>query len=50
MGLGLVGAQTLGIILGVYWDNGEYNGDYCLGFRVPPFKVQLQLRLFVGEL
>ena len=21
-------------ILGLYWDNGKENGNYCLGFRV----------------
>ena len=23
-----------GYILGSYWDEGKYNGDYYLGFRV----------------
>ena len=24
----------LGLILGLYWDNGKENGNYYLGFRV----------------
>ena len=24
----------LGVILGLYWDNGKENGNFCLGFRV----------------
>ena len=24
----------LGLILGLYWDNGKENGDYNVGFRV----------------
>ena len=29
-----VGAIIMGYILGIYWDNGKENGNYCLGFRV----------------
>ena len=25
------------VILGVYWDSGEYNGNCCLGFRFQGF-------------
>ena len=26
--------SDIGIILGLYWNNGQENGNYCLGFRV----------------
>ena len=26
--------RDIGVILGIYWDNGKENGNYHLGFRV----------------
>ena len=31
--LGGIGSIIMGYILGMYWDNGKENGNYCLGFR-----------------
>ena len=25
---------TIGVLEGLYWDNGKENGNYCLGFRL----------------
>ena len=31
---GLLVINHLGVTLRLYWDNGTYNGNYYLGFRV----------------
>ena len=30
----IFGWLIVGMILGLYWDNGKENGNYYLGFRV----------------
>ena len=33
------GEGYIGHILGFFWDNGKYNGNYYLGFRVKGSEV-----------
>ena len=34
LGVNWVGIGLILGLLGLHWDNGKENGNYCLGFRV----------------
>ena len=35
---------SIRVVLGLYWDNGRYNGNYYLGFMFSEFRVRIVAR------